>query len=86
MPDVSTVDGINFVKIDSKDRRIFKLRTGNAIKLWKQCDDSRYLLSCCTDFAKARPDACQVVFEQMQKKTCVMFMTTMMMRDVLAFP
>ena len=67
MPETETVDDITFVKIDFKDRAFFRFCTGNAIKLGKQYEESRYLLACSIDFVKARSDACQAAFEQMQR-------------------
>ena len=66
-PEVEVVDGINFFKIDCKDRALFKLCTDNAIKLGRKSDDPRYILACCAEFKKARSDASQAAFEKMHR-------------------
>jgi hypothetical protein len=66
-PAVDTVDGMQFIKLDCKDRSCFRFFTGKSLTFGSKYENSKYLLEFWVYLLKARSEASQEAFEEMKK-------------------
>lgn len=67
-PRTRVVEGLNFVKMDCKDRSCFRFLTGRTLHFGSRYHgETKYLLEFWQSLVKARSDASQSAFECMQK-------------------
>ena len=65
-PQTHVVDGRQFIKLDCRDRAFFRFCTGKALKFGSKHEESRYILNFWVSMVRARSNASQQAFEDMQ--------------------
>lgn len=65
-PQTHAVDGRQFIKLDCKDRAFFRFCTGKALTFGSKYENSKYRLGFWTSMVRARTNASQQAFQDMQ--------------------
>lgn len=66
-PAVDTVDGMQFIKLDCKDRSCFRFFVGRPLTFGSKYENTKYILEFWVYLLKARSDASQAAFEEMKR-------------------